>query len=65
MAEAMHTLRPSIKQNSRLTRAKRREIFHELATPQAISILHDGGLGALRAWLSERYPELANHASGA
>lgn len=57
LAEAMRALRLLIK-SSGLLIERRREIFHELATEEAMEILDRGGPSALNNWLFEHHPEL-------
>jgi siroheme synthase-like protein len=59
MAEAMQELRPAIVARQDLPETQRRRIFSELATPDAMNVLAEGGIGALRAWLAARIPELS------
>ena len=59
MAEAMQTLRPLIKAASTDQR-RRAEIFRALATPEAMNQLGHTGLSGLKAFLAERFPELAH-----
>ena len=59
MSEAMRTLRPMILQSQALSAGRRTQLFRELAAPEAMDVLADGGIGALTQWLRQRYPELA------
>jgi precorrin-2 dehydrogenase / sirohydrochlorin ferrochelatase len=58
LAEAMQALRPMVRQAPNLPIARRREIFHDLASAEALAIVGSGGLEALKQWLVLRYPEL-------
>jgi siroheme synthase-like protein len=58
LAEASRELRPRIK-SAGLPIARRREIFRDLATPEAAQTLADKGAEGLWAWLSKKFPELA------
>lgn len=60
MAEAMRELRPWIR-SSAIDISRRRDIFRELASEEALNQLSGHGIVALRQWLLERHPEL-NHA---
>jgi siroheme synthase-like protein len=57
MAEEMRLLRPYLWQNV-LDIQKRRVIFQDLASPEALAILATDGPEALRRWLRARYPAL-------
>jgi precorrin-2 dehydrogenase/sirohydrochlorin ferrochelatase len=57
MANAMQELRPLIK-SAGLEIARRRPIFRELATEEALNVLAHGGTPGLREWLLARHPEL-------
>jgi len=59
MAELMRTIRPAIRR-ANLDIAKRRVIFRDLATDQALDILERTGEDGLRRWLLERHPELTH-----
>ena len=59
MAEAMQELRPVVVARQDLHERRRRQIFSELATQEALNVLADGGTDALRAWLAARFPELS------
>jgi precorrin-2 dehydrogenase/sirohydrochlorin ferrochelatase len=59
MADAMRVLRPLILRQTELPESRRREIFRDLATPDALDVLAFGGVDALRAWLAARHPELS------
>jgi len=61
MADAMQALRPQIRQDSRIPIERRKAIFKDLATPEAIDALDAGGLSALREWLAKRHPEIVTH----
>jgi len=54
MADAMQVLRPMIR-DSLLSIDDRRRLFRELAGPEAMGILGQGGLEGLRRWLVGRY----------
>ena len=56
MAEAMRDLRPSIR-SAVSDIQRRRQMFRELASEEALSILDLGGIDGLRQWLSNRHPE--------
>jgi siroheme synthase-like protein len=59
MADAMQTLRPRILAgDGSVPEERRRAVFRDLVTPDAMDTLARGGLAGLRAWLSSRYPEL-------
>lgn len=60
MADAMQALRPWIREHASLSPAQRTAIFRLLAGDEAMDILANHGLPALRAWLVERHPELRN-----
>ena len=57
LAEAMQALRLLVK-SAGLPIERRRQIFHELATEEAMELLDRGGPPALNAWLFQRHPEL-------
>ena len=59
MADAMRVLRPLILRQTELPESRRREIFRDLATPDALDVLAFGGVDALRAWLAAQHPELS------
>jgi siroheme synthase-like protein len=52
MAQAMQTLRPELQQ--RLSEQTRHQIFRELATEEAMSVLAQDGVDGLRAWIRQR-----------
>ena len=56
MAAAMRELRPMIR-SAVGDIAARRKMFRELATDEALSILHADGVEGLRRWLRGRHPE--------
>jgi precorrin-2 dehydrogenase/sirohydrochlorin ferrochelatase len=58
MAETMQSLRPTILSIPSLAPSRRRDIFRELATDQALSILETGGQDELHNWLQQSFPEL-------
>lgn len=58
MAEAMRTMRPMILRSQELHVRRRTAMFRELATPEAMDVLAEGGVDALTQWLRQRYPEL-------
>ena len=58
MAEAMRTLRPMLVARKDIHVRRRQRFFRELATPEALDALAAGGIGGLKSWLSERFPEL-------
>ena len=58
MAAAMQSLRPAIVARQDLKPRRRQQVFRALATYEAMNVLVEGGEGALRAWLTERFPEL-------
>jgi precorrin-2 dehydrogenase / sirohydrochlorin ferrochelatase len=60
MAEAMQTLRPVIVARHDLHARRRQHIFRELATIEAMNVLGDGGVDALRTWLTAKFPELTH-----
>ncbi len=57
MAEAMRTLRPEILSRASVPESRRRQIFRDLATPEALDVLASSDLDGLRSWLAARYPE--------
>lgn len=57
MSQVMEELRPLIR-DSGLDRPRRAAILRELAGDDAIDLLARQGEPALKAWLSERYPDL-------
>jgi len=57
MADAMLTLRPAIR-DSGIAAHRRAAIFRDLATDEAIAVLHADGIEQLREWILARYPEL-------
>lgn len=59
MAEVMLELRPAVIATPGLSAARRREIFHDLASQEAREIVAGGGLSALVQWARQRHPELA------
>jgi siroheme synthase-like protein len=59
MAEAMQELRPVVVARQDLHERRRRQIFTDLATQEAMNVLANGGTDALRAWLAARFPELS------
>ena len=61
MADAMQALRPLIRGAQELDVAQRRQVFRDLAAPEAIEVLSAGGTPALKAWLARRYPSLDKH----
>jgi siroheme synthase-like protein len=62
MAEAMQTIRPMIAGRARLEPRRRKQIFHELATEESLTIVAERGVDGLRNWLLQRFPELQGHA---
>lgn len=54
MADAMRELRPALVARTNLSQAARAEIFRWLATDEAMSILADGGMEALRRQIDGR-----------
>jgi siroheme synthase-like protein len=59
IAGLMRTLRPAIRR-AHLDIAKRRLVFRDLATEEAIDILGNQGEDGLRRWLLQRHPELTH-----
>ena len=57
MAAVMQDLRPQLV-NSQLAIARRREIFRDLATEEAIDLLEMRGIDALKQWLYDRHPDV-------
>ena len=57
MSEMMVELRPTIL-TSELEIDRRRAIFRDLATDEALQVMGDRGPDGLRLWLLEKYPEL-------
>jgi siroheme synthase-like protein len=57
MAGAMQSLRPEIKA-SKLSPARRADVFRALAGDEAMAALSSGGIESLRAWLLRLYPEI-------
>lgn len=57
MAAFFQEIRPQLIKSG-LPIEKRRGIFRELATEEAISLLESRGLDALRQWLYDRHPEV-------
>ncbi len=60
MAETMQLLRPKILAAPSLAPSRRREIFRELASDEALQTLESGGRDALYEWLEKSFPELNN-----
>jgi precorrin-2 dehydrogenase / sirohydrochlorin ferrochelatase len=60
MAEMMQLLRPKILAASSLAPSRRKEIFRELASDEALNILQSGGQDALYDWLIKSFSELKN-----
>ncbi len=58
MADAMRSLRPWIRDRTKLTQDQRAIIFRALAGNDAMDVLDVGGIDALRKWLVEKHPEL-------
>jgi siroheme synthase-like protein len=58
MAGAMQIIRPIIVGGADLSPRRRQQIFHELASEEAIGVVAEGGVEGLRAWLIDRFPEL-------
>jgi precorrin-2 dehydrogenase/sirohydrochlorin ferrochelatase len=58
MAEAMNSLRPMLLARTDIHIGRRQQLFKELVTPEAMNALSSGGVAGLRAWLSQRFPEL-------
>jgi precorrin-2 dehydrogenase/sirohydrochlorin ferrochelatase len=58
LAEASRELRPRIK-SAGLPITKRREIFRDLATPQAAAAVADSGADGLWEWIRNKFPELS------
>ena len=58
MALALRGLRPRIRECSALNSRQRRRLLRDLAGPEALAILRQGGLKALRRWLGDRLPPL-------
>jgi siroheme synthase-like protein len=54
MADAMQTLRPRVLADDHLTEPQRRDLFHRLASDEAIAVLRDGGMSSLEAWMMNR-----------
>ena len=59
MAGAMREIRPMIR-DAVGDIAVRRQMFRELASEEALNVLHANGIDGLRKWLCGRYPE-QNH----
>lgn len=55
MAQAMQILRPAIRKS--VAPPQRPEVFHKLASDEAVRELCDHGIDGLKAWLSRQYPE--------
>jgi len=58
MAEVMQTLRPILRGATDLTPARRRDVFRDLASPDALESLASGGAPMLLHWIARRYPDL-------
>jgi precorrin-2 dehydrogenase/sirohydrochlorin ferrochelatase len=58
MADLMQTLRPTIHAIESLAPARRREIFLDMASDDAMNTLQARGRAGLIDWLKDRYPEL-------
>jgi len=58
MATAMQTLRPWIRDHPALNPDQRAVVFRLMASNEAMDVLSDKDVEALRAWLIERHPEL-------
>jgi precorrin-2 dehydrogenase/sirohydrochlorin ferrochelatase len=56
MAGAMRELRPTIRRAVSDV-AARRQLFRELASEEALNVLHANGVEGLRRWLRGRHPE--------
>ena len=56
MAEAMQVLRPLVLQAHGLDGRRRASLFRDLATAEAMNVLDDGGIDALKQWLARKYP---------
>lgn len=63
MGTAMQSLRPMIRRQV-ADIALRRAIFRDLAGPDAMAALLQGGGGGLRAWLVGKYPQLGRARAG-
>jgi siroheme synthase-like protein len=61
MAAAMRTIRPMVLAHGDLSPRRRQQIFHELATADALAVVAEGGIDGLRDWLLQRFPELKAH----
>jgi precorrin-2 dehydrogenase/sirohydrochlorin ferrochelatase len=59
MAAAMQMYRPLIRDAAGLSQQRRREVFRAMASDEAMKELESGGLEALDAWLTRKWPELA------
>jgi siroheme synthase (precorrin-2 oxidase/ferrochelatase) len=59
LAEVMVKLRPAVIATPGLGAAKRRQVFHDLASEEAREIAAGGGLAALVQWARRRHPELS------
>lgn len=58
MAAAMTRIRPALRRARRLSPMRRREALRSLASDEAMAALRSGGMGELKKWLKERFPEL-------
>jgi precorrin-2 dehydrogenase / sirohydrochlorin ferrochelatase len=58
MAEVMKELRPMIVARHDIAEGRRRGMFHDLASVEALDVLAADGTAALRDWLNARFPEL-------
>jgi precorrin-2 dehydrogenase/sirohydrochlorin ferrochelatase len=62
MAKAMKELRPWIRNHPSIPQQQRAVIFRTLAGDEAMDILSNQGIEALRDWLIQKHPELNNNA---
>jgi precorrin-2 dehydrogenase/sirohydrochlorin ferrochelatase len=59
LAEAMQLLRPIITDGAaQIAAERRRRIFEDLATPDALAVVAAGGVDELWRWIAARFPEL-------
>ena len=58
LADAMAELRPMVLRSAAGAQ-RRRDIFRDLATDEAVDVVARGGAGALLEWIRTRHPELS------
>ncbi len=58
MGQAMQVLRPWIKNRPKLTQEQRAVIFRVMVGNEAMDVLDQGGIDALKEWIIQKHPEL-------